>query len=120
MGSELSSCCMSSPLRQNDLDQLDDQIEETDQSESTSNSEELCRRIYDLIVEDQRDELQQLIYDHQIHINEVFWKVVIFLSCLPLTFQIERSDTAPYRCHERTFIDHSNADHQWARSQRCG
>ena len=68
MGSELSSCCMSSPVRQNDLPDL--QLEEDQQT-----SEELHRQVYDLIVEDRSDELQQLIYDQEIHIQEVLWKV---------------------------------------------
>lgn len=69
MGSELSSCCMSSPVRQDDLPDL--QLEEEDQQ----TSEDLHRQVYDLIVEDRSDELQQLIYDQEIHIKEVLWKV---------------------------------------------
>jgi hypothetical protein len=113
MGSELSACCLPSPVSQSDVGV---QFEEID--ESTVNSEDLYRRIYDLIVEDQSDDLQQLIYDNEIDLTQVFWKVLFLLIGSELkssffSYSIEQPNTTTCRCHGRACGDHSNADHQW-------
>lgn len=85
MGSEASCCFKGSSIKEfvsmdnnnddgNLLLKLQHQIiQETE--ENTLYDEDVLFQLYELIDTDQTDKLQQFIYDHEIDLSTVFWKV---------------------------------------------
>jgi hypothetical protein len=90
MGAEISSCCMSSPSsKQRNEDGIFEELQTHSEQSPISSEDTLFHQIYELVVDDQADELQQLIYDDEIDISKVLWKVCLLCRSLLIPIRID-------------------------------
>jgi hypothetical protein len=72
---------MSSPPRNRSPDGSFQELQRQEFEHPILSQEAIFHQIYDFVVEDRADELQQFIYDHEVDISKVLWKVC---DCDPL------------------------------------